>query len=205
MFPDGLWAWFGENPEASSTFDEAMRGKSFAQVAGVVACYDFSKFARVADIGGGRGHLLEAIVERWPNTHGMLFEQPHVIEQARSVASDKLSLVAGDFFADRLPESECYVLMEVIHDWNDESALKILGAVRDSAPRGATLLLIEQLMPDSPEPNWVQMLDIHMLALFGARQRSSDEYGDLLRKAGFEPTNVIETLGGAAIIEAQKE
>jgi hypothetical protein len=203
VFPEGLWAWFAENPEASSVFDEAMRGKSFAQVAGVVQAYDFSPFSRVADIGGGRGHLLQAILQRWDQVKGTLFEQPHVIEQAQSIGTDRLALLSGDFFRDRLPESDCYVLMEVIHDWDDDAALKILGAVRDAAPVGATLLLVEQLIPETERPNWVQMLDIHMLALFGARQRTRQEYERLLRKSGFLPTNLVDTFSGAAIIEAR--
>lgn len=204
VHPEGLWAWFAKNPEASAIFDEAMRGKSFAQVAGVVESYDFSRFERIVDVGGGRGHLLQAILQKWPELKGILFEQPHVIAEARPIASVRLSLLGGDFFRDRLPESDAYILMEVIHDWNDEAALKILGAVHEAAPDGATLLLVEQLMPDIGRPNWVQMLDIHMLALFGARQRSREEYEELLRESGFRPTNLLETFSGASIIEARK-
>jgi hypothetical protein len=205
VYPNGLWAWFAENPDASAVFDEAMRAKSFAQVAGVVEAYDFSRFERVADIGGGRGHLLQAILEKWPDVHGVLFEQPRVVEQAQSIATEKLSLVPGDFFQNRLPESDCYVLMEVIHDWDDEASVKILGAVHEAAPAGATVLLVEQLMPETDEPNWVQMLDVHMLALFGARQRRRDEYESLLRKSGLRPTGLLDTFGGAAIVEARKD
>jgi hypothetical protein len=205
VYPEGLWAWFAENPQASAIFDEAMRAKSFAQVAGVVEAYDFSRFERVADIGGGRGHLLQAILEKWPDVHGILFEQPRVVEQARSIETDRLSLVSGDFFRDRLPASDCYVLMEVIHDWDDDASLKILGAVHEAAPAGATVLLVEQLMPETQESNWIQMLDVHMLALFGARQRSRDEYEGLLRNSGFRPTDLLDTFSGAAIVEAQKD
>lgn len=203
-YPEGLWGWLGSHGDAASVFDEAMRGKSFAQVASVVQAYDFSRFASIADIGGGRGHLLQAILERSPGAKGVLFDQPHVIEQAGSIASDRLALVAGDFFKDDLPASDGYVLMEVIHDWNDEQSLQILSAVFRAAPTGATVLLVEQLMPDGAGPHWVKMLDLHMLALFGAKQRNLDEYQRLLRAAGFEPTGVTETFSGAAIVEARK-
>jgi arginine/ornithine N-succinyltransferase beta subunit len=97
------------------------------------------------------------------------------------------------------------VLMEVIHDWDDDASLKILGAVHEAAPAGATVLLIEQLMPKTDRPNWVQVLDVHMLALFGARQRSRHEYESLLRKSGFRPTDLLDTFSGAAIVEARKD
>ncbi len=205
-FPEGVWRWFGERPEASAIFDEAMIGKSHAQVASVVEAYDFSPFSRIADIGGGRGHLLRAILSRWPDKQGVLFDQPQVIKQARDAGagSDRLELVAGDFFADPLPECDVYLLMEVIHDWQDGDAARILAAVARAAPPGAVLLVVEQLMPDSPDSHWVKMLDIHMLALFAAKQRSRGEYEKLAREAGFEPKRAIDTFSGATILESVK-
>lgn len=198
---DGLWSWLAERPDASAVFNGAMMGKSFGQVAGVIQSYDFSRFRTIADIGGGRGHLLEAILQKWPDTTGVLFEQPHVIEEARGIASDRLELVAGDFFAGGLPQADAYILMEVIHDWADDDSLKILGAVRDAAPKGATVLLVEQLMPETPGPHWVKMLDVHMMALFAARQRSAREYDRLAEQCGFTRRGVIDTPAGITLLE----
>lgn len=199
--PDGLWAWLAERPEASAVFNGAMIGKSFGQVAAVVESFDFARFSRIADVGGGRGHLLQAILAKNPRATGLLFEQPHVIDEVRGIESDRLKLQAGDFFADELPESDAYILMEVIHDWTDEESLRILSAVRRSAPAGAALLLIEQLMPPSPGPHWVKMLDVHMMALFAARQRSQSEYDRLAEQCGFERVGVTDTPAGISILE----
>ncbi len=204
VHPDGLWAWLSERPDASAVFNGAMIGKSFGQVAGVVGSYDFSRFRKIADIGGGRGHLLQAILQRWPQTTGVLFEQPHVVDEVRDIASVRLELVAGDFFADNLPKADAYILMEVIHDWTDEESLKILSAVRDAAPKGSTLLLVEQLMPDTPGPHWVKMLDVHMMALFAARQRSADEYHRLVEQCGFSASGAIDTPAGISILEYER-
>jgi hypothetical protein len=201
---EGFWGWLSNHPEESAIFDEAMNAKAHAQVASVVDAYDFSPFSTVADIGGGRGHLLQAILDRCPNVRGLLFEQPHVVREISNRASERFALIAGDFFADEIPQSDAYVLMEVIHDWNDEDSLKILSAVSDAAPKGASLLLVEQLMPDIATPNWVRMLDVHMLALFGAKQRTKSEYEKLLTAAGFQPRRSIDTPSGATIIEALK-
>lgn len=199
--PDGLWAWLAERPDASAIFNGAMIGKSFGQVAGVVESFDFSRFPRIADIGGGRGHLLQAILAKYPQATGLLFEQPHVIDEVRSIASDRLQLQAGDFFADELPQSDAYILMEVIHDWTDAESVQILSAVRRAAPTGSALLLIEQLMPPTPGPHWVKMLDVHMMALFAARQRSQAEYDRLAQRSGFRPVGVTDTPAGISVLE----
>ena len=199
--PDGLWTWLAQRPEASAVFNGAMIGKSFGQVAAVVGTFDFSRFGRIADVGGGRGHLLQAILDKYPQATGLLFEQPHVIDEVRSIASDRLQLQAGDFFADQLPLSDAYILMEVIHDWTDEESVQILSAVRRAAPAGSALLLIEQLMPETPGPHWVKMLDVHMMALFAARQRSQGEYDRLAEQCGFRSVGVTDTPAGISVLE----
>ncbi|MDP8995337.1 MAG: acetylserotonin O-methyltransferase [Pseudomonadota bacterium] len=204
VHPQGLWAWLSERPDASAVFNRAMIGKSSGQVAGVVACYDFSRFGTIADVGGGRGHLLQAILEKWPSTSGVLFEQPHVVAEVNDITSDRLTLRGGDFFVDELPVCDAHILMEVIHDWADEEALRILQAVRDAAPAGSRLLLVEQLMPETPGPHWVKMLDLHMMALFAARQRSAEEYDRLVEQCGFKRLREIDTPAGITILEYER-
>jgi hypothetical protein len=197
----GIWGYLSANPDASRIFDEAMTAKAHGQVAGVVGAYDFSGFSAIADIGGGRGHLLQAVLASAPRTTGILFDQPHVITQASGIASDRLRLQAGDFFTDDLPACDAYLIMEVIHDWDDAASAKILTAVRRSAPAHAKVLLIEAILPDDPAPSWPKMLDIVMLTI-GGRQRTQREYADLLTLSGFRFAREIDTRGGVSIIEA---
>jgi hypothetical protein len=199
--PEGVWAWLAERPEASAVFNGAMIGKSFGQVAGVLESFDFSRFSRIADVGGGRGHLLQAILDKYSAATGLLFEQPHVIDEVRDLASDRLQLQAGDFFADDLPQCDAYILMEVIHDWDDEKAVQILSTVRRAALKGSVLLLAEQLMPPIPGPHWVKMLDVHMMALFAARQRSQGEYDKLAEQCGFRRVGTTDTAAGISVLE----
>ena len=110
-------------------------------------------------------------------------------------------IMGGDFFHDPLPEADAYILMEVIHDWDDNASRRILGAVRRSARPNAKLLLIEALIPNDPSPNWPTTLDIVMLAI-GGRQRTLREYSDLLRDSGFQMTREIDTHSGISIVEA---
>src|SRR5690606_25117814 len=98
---------------------------------------------------------------------GVLFDLPHVIEEASDLAGPRLILQAGDFFRDPLPPADAYLLMDIIHDWPDQEAGAILRAVRAAAKPGARVLLIEYLVADDPGPDWAKALDIRMLALFG--------------------------------------
>lgn len=185
-YPEGYWGYLAQHPEEGRLFDSAMAAKAHAQIASVLGSYEFSGFQRIADIGGGSGHLLRAVLDRCPRSRGLLFDQPHVIAGASGLASDRLEFHGGDFFKDRLPEADAYVLMEVIHDWTDADAVRILQSVRRATPGNGRLLLIESLIPDQPTANWTQLLDIFMLALFGGKQRTEREYIGLAALAGFE-------------------
>ncbi len=200
----GFWGYVRNSPEASRIFDEAMRGKAQAQIRCVLAAYDFSQFASVADIGGGQGHLLQAILATAPQARGVLFDQPAVLEQARTISSDWLSLQAGDFFRDALPSCDAYLLMEVIHDWNDNEAIQILTAVRTAAPERAKLLLTETTLPPDDSPHRGQILDIFMLALLTGRQRHRHEYSRLLSASGFQLEREIEASPETSIFEATR-
>jgi hypothetical protein len=196
----GLWGYLSGDAEASRVFDEAMTAKAYAQVPGVVSAYDFSNFRTIGDIGGGRGHLLKAILASAPDAKGVLFEQPHVIQAASSIKSDRLSLQAGDFFKDHLPVCDAYLLMEVIHDWDDEHSRKILERVHAAAPVLAKVLIIEQMIVDDVGPSWPRTLDIWMLAISG-KQRTRQEYAALLTAGGFRFLREIDTHAGVSIIE----
>ena len=156
----------------------------------------------IGDIAGGRGHLLRAILEAAPESKGVLFDLPHVVQEAAGIASERLKLQAGDFFEDALPICDAYLVMEVIHAWGDKEAIAILQAIRRVAPSYAKVLLIEQMVPDDPGPHWSKMLDIHMLALLGGRQRTRQEYERLFAAAGFAFQREVDTGAGVSILEA---
>ncbi len=200
--PEGLWSYLGQNREANSIFNATMLAKAKGQIPAIVAFGDFSRFKIIGDIAGGRGHLLSAILEAAPDSKGILFDLPHVIKEASGLASSRLALQGGDFFKDALPRCDAYILMEIIHDWPDEEAVTILQAVRQTAVPGATLFLIETIVPPGPEPDWSKMLDIHMLALLGGKQRTLREYKTLLEEAAFTFQREIDTGAGISIIEA---
>jgi hypothetical protein len=199
--PQGIWSYLGQNAEANSIFNAAMLAKAQGQIPAIVGAGDFSRFNVIGDIAGGRGHLLRAILEAVPRSKGILFDLPHVVNEASELASERLTLQAGDFFKDPLPKCDAYILMEIIHDWPDNEAVAILQAVRRAANPGAALFLVETIVSADPGPDWSKMLDIHMLTLLGGKQRTLREYQTLLEQSGFVFQREIDAGASISIIE----
>jgi hypothetical protein len=202
--PAADWAalleYFANHAQESAIFNGAMVAKSRAVLPAVAAAYDFSACRTIADIGGGRGHLLAAILERAPMARGVLFELPHVIADA--VAGERLTLAPGSFFDDPLPAADTYLLMDLIHDWDDADATRILAAVRRAAPPGARVLIIETLVAEQPGPHFGKTVDIIMLAVTGGEERTRTQYERLLDLTGFGIARVIPTASQYSILEA---
>lgn len=199
--PKGLWAYLQDHPTEAQVFGQAMTGKAAADIAAVLGAYDFSRFSTIADIGGGRGHLLRAVLDAVPIPQGILFDLPEVI-RSLDINVERLSPHAGDFFVDPLPAADAYILMEVIHDWADTEAVAILRAIRRAASPGATVLIIEGVIAEEQADPRVHTLDVIMLAVTGGRERTASQLRELLGSAGFRVSTIIETSGAMRIVEA---
>lgn len=200
--PNGCFAYLETHPDEARVFQEAMTAKAHDDIAAALAAHDFSQYGRVCDVGGGRGHLLRAILVAHPRTRGVNFELPAV---ARNLsAEDRLEVAAGNFFVDPLPAADAYVLMNIIHDWDDKSAIRVLEAVaaagRDSR---AAVLLLEVLLAEGRAPHWSKTLDVVMLAVTGGRERTLSEYRSLLEAAGLELAAMTPTATPFSVIEAR--
>lgn len=203
-FEGGFWGRLASNPEEARVFDAAMTAKATGQIGAILASYDFGAFNHIVDVGGGQGHLIRAVLRAHPAARGTLFDLPHVIDAAKADGDEegRLTFQSGDFFKDALPTADAYILMEVIHDWAGAEATQIITAVRRSADQHAKLLLIETEVPETPEPDWSKTLDIVMLTLFAARQRTASEYRTLLAGCNFELRGQTETQAGITVFEA---
>ncbi len=198
--PGGFFAYLDTHSDEARVFGEAMAAKARADIRDVLAAYDFGPFATIADIGGGRGHLLQAVLDAAPGAQGVLFDLPDVIAAA-DVTSERIRNQPGDFYTDALPPADAYLLMEIIHDWSDDEATAILRAIRQAAKQGATVLIIEHTAPDYGTDIVSHTLDVVMLAITGGRERTTGQLGALLRSAGFRPSAVVPTAGPTRIVE----
>ena len=198
---EGVFAYLAKHPEESRIFDAAMTSKSHRDIAAILPAYDFSQFSTIADIAGGRGHLLRAILKSSPKTQGILFDQPHVVAGVVPEKVERLAVIGGNFFADTMPKADAYLLMNIIHDWPDAESIKILSGIRREMPQHARVLIIETVVPPTPEPHLSKELDIAMMALPGGMERTQEEYAALALKCGLRLQRVVGTMSPYSILE----
>ena len=206
-FGMSYFSYLAQHPEADAVFNEAMTGWTMQLVSAVVDTYDFSPFKTVIDVGGSYGTLLAGILRSNQTAQGILFDQPHVVTAAKEHLAQanlaaRCQTVGGDFFVEVPAGGDAYVLAQILHDWTDERCGVILRHCRRAMHAHAKLLVIELVLPDGEKPFFGKWLDLHMLVLAGARERTASEYAGLLRAAGFELTSVTATRAGPSVVEA---
>jgi hypothetical protein len=180
-------------PEFSGVFNAAMAEGTARAAPAIVAAGEFERFGTVADLGGGRGILLAAILAAHSGLRGILLDLPQALDGAADVlraagTADRCQLVPGDFFAAVPGGADAYLLKSVIHDWDDERAAAILANVRAVISPAAALLLVEPVMRDRPSQQdlfSVSYSDLNMLVCTSGRERTAAEFRDLLAAAGF--------------------
>lgn len=199
-----------QDPEESANFDAAMADFTRMIAIVVAGAYDFSALRTVVDVGGGNGALLIGLLDAIPHLHGVVFDQPQAVKRAaQQIAAAGLAErcrgIGGDFFAEVPGGGDGYILKHVIHDWNDERALAILGNCRRAMGASAKLLLVEGIYPPRIDQSWdsrgAAANDVNMLVCTGGRQRSEAEFRALYDAAGFTLTKIIPTLARVSIIE----
>jgi hypothetical protein len=195
-------------PELNEMFNQAMTNFTELALAAVTSAYDFSGHRTIVDVAGGHGRLLAGILAVTPTAKGVLFDLPHVVEGAGPLlrthhVADRVRIAAGSFF-DAVPDDgDVYVLKNIIHDWSDDKAIDILKTVRVATHEGATMLLVESVLPQHHRDFSAKWLDLEMLVANAGRERTAAEYQNLLQNTGFEMTRVIPTVTLFSVIEAK--
>jgi hypothetical protein len=197
-----FWEFCRRNPEAGARFNEAMDGVRMAASPLVTRAYDWSRFPVVADIGGGLGGRLMSILDAFPSCRGILFDQEAVVAQAKS--HERMEQVGGDFFKEVPAGPDAYILNGVVHDWADAEAAVILGNVRKAMKPGGRLVILEDVISETPEFGFGKWVDLLMLAVPGGRERTEREFSELLAVAGFELEEVIPTAGPLSVLIAKQ-
>jgi hypothetical protein len=173
----------------------------------VAAAYDFSTFNTIVDVGGATGNILSAVLSLHAGPRGILFDRPHVVKDAPVLLEakgvrDRITVESGDFFTSVPSGADAYILSHIIHDWDEERCLTILGHVRKAMDTAGRLLIVEMVLPPGDTAHPGKMLDMVMLVQLGGRERTASEYASLLSKAGFRLTQVVPTESAASIVEA---
>ncbi len=200
-FGHGYWDHLAANAPIAEAFNEQMQRRTSTMLDLGRSLYKWPERGTVVDVGGGNGLLLSHVLQQVPRLRGVLFDLPRVVEHAGALlhgagVAERVEIVGGDMFTDELPRGhDVYVLASVLHDWNDEEAERILGRCRQAMSTDSRLLLFESVLPKGPQRDLGKMVDLHMLVLFGGKERTEDQWRQLLRRAGFTPTKIIPTPG----------
>ncbi|SEU33967.1 methyltransferase [Stigmatella erecta] len=203
------WEYLAKHPEEAASFARAMGNLSAFVASDVARVHDFSRYARVADVGGSEGVLLAAVLRAFPPCQGILFDLPHVIEGARERLkaeglAGRTQVVGGNFFEPVLPEAEAYLLKNVLHDWDDARCTLLLTQIHRAAPAGARLLVVEGVIPDDGRASATALMDVNMLVMVGGRERTASEYKALLASASWELERITPAGALVSVVEARR-
>jgi len=202
-------AIFGD-PEVAIDFNMAMTNFSRLIAPAVLEAYDFSGIETLMDVAGGHGANLCEILTAYPQMKGILFDLPNVIEEANChICSLKMEnrcqTVRGDFFETIPAGADAYYMQHIIHDWNDERSLKLLGNLRNALEGGTKgrVIIVDCIVGEASGPDMSKWLDLEMLLMPGGRERTRAEWDSLMSRAGFEITKAVPIAMGKSVIEAR--
>ncbi len=202
-----IWEVLAERPGQCETFQHAMTASSAIASQAIVEAYDFSGITRLADVGGGHGLLLAAILRANPGMHGVLFDRPEVVaavpDDRFAGCDSRIAIEAGSFF-ERVPDGcDAYLMKHIIHDWSDEHCRNILTLMRDKMPKTGRVLVCDMVVTDEPGPTPAKLLDIEMLVMtVGGKERTAEEFGALFADCGLRLSRIVPTVNPIAVIEA---
>ncbi len=201
-----VWEWRAQFPEEDALFNNAMRGLSRQLSQSYLDAFDFGAFPIIADIGGGDGTFLAALLGRYPATRGILFDQPHVVAAADGVLNHAnvahRCLVVGGSFFDFVPGgASAYVLKHILHDWDDEQCLRILQVVRATCG-AAPLIALEWVLAPPDAGQRAKFGDLNMLVMPGGQERTMHEWTQLFERGGFRIQSIVESSRGPSVIVA---
>ena len=199
-----------KHPEQAKVFDEAMVGVHGRETAAMLDAYDFSGIRVLADIGGGNGNVLTAVLRKHPAMRGILFDLPSVAERAKlniqaGGLRDRCQVIGGTFFGAVPNGADGYLLRHIIHDWDDEKSTTILKNIHRAMGQDARLLVVESVIPPGNDPSFGKLLDLAMLVIPGGEERPEEEYRRLYKAAGFRLARIVPTMAEVSVIEGRKE
>ena len=203
----GFWDYLAAHPAEQALFDAAMTGGADLRARALLAARDLAGLGTLVDVGGGQGRLLAVALAAHPDLRGVLVDRPEVLPGAEAFLTgagvrDRCELAGGDFFAAVPPGGDAYVLALIVHDWPDEQAVAILRACHRAMAPGARVWLVERVVRPGDAYDRTKLLDLLMLVLFGAQERTEAEYRALLEAAGFERVAVHPTETPFSVVEA---
>jgi SAM-dependent methyltransferase len=201
VFGAPFWRYLAANPALSASFDAIMAAGS-DNVLDAVRGFDWSGVRQVVDVGGGTGVLLAEVLEANPAVLATLVDLPDTVARGQRYLAerglDTRCAFAGQSFFDPLPAGgDVYVITRVVHDWDDDAAIRILRRCAEAAGRHGRVVMIEC----HTDPVVFAELNLRMHVITGGRERTVEDYTALAAKAGLDVTDVRITPLGIVVLD----
>jgi hypothetical protein len=205
-FGKHVFAWMQESPERVANMERAWQGIHWPETDAVLKGYDFSRIRRLADVGGGHGDVLIGYLTAGAERSGVLFDAPQVAAQVSKRIADlglskRCDVVGGDFFKEIPVKADAYFLRHILHDWDDDECVRILRNIAAVAQPGNRVLIAECLVKGPNVPDTGKLFDIEMMLFLTGRERTAQEYQELLEAAGFQYSGVTATNSIVSVVE----
>jgi len=201
-----IWEWRAAHPEENTFFNRAQHANTRLRTHALLAAYDFGQFRTVADLGGGTGAFLTALLAHHPGMRGLLFDQPHVVAEAapaleRAGVAARCAVMGGSFCDTVPPGYEAYILKAVLNSFDDPTRMKILRQVRAVCTADTRLLVLEDVIGPPNEDPHTKLLDVAMLLRTGGAQYPKEAWAALLAAGGFRLASVTPSPLGPSVLE----
>lgn len=209
-YGEDWWTYLAGRPARAEVFNNVQSVTSRQVHSLVLEPYDLSGARRLVDVGGGHGTLVAAMLSRYPELRAVVFDQPAVVAGAQRTLdaadmSDRAEIVGGDFFESVPAGADVYLLSMILHDWDDESCLTILGNIRSAMAPGGRLLVIDPVIPEDDSAHIGKFIDIYMLMHFAGRERTEAEFVRLFAAAGLRHVETRHSGAPSSLLVVEAE
>jgi hypothetical protein len=210
LFGSDIFTHLENTPEKNEMYNKAMSETSWLSSASIVSAYTFKGIDTLADIGGGEGMLLCTILQKNKSIKGILFDLPHVVETAGEMVKgfhleDRIQIVAGSFFKDKLPEADAYLMKNILHAFDNKSCIRLLTSIGESMPGKGKILIVDTVIGENNKAEFGKMFDLQMLiGTEEGKERTEAEFRTIFEAAGFSLSRVIKTVSPFCVIEGIK-
>jgi hypothetical protein len=199
-----VWTHRGRHPQENEIFNANMASLTSTVAAAVADAYDFAGVSSVVDVGGGKGALLAAVLERHTHLTGTVFDLPQAVatEPPQAALAPRWASVTGSFFED-VPGADAYLVKSILHDWPDDRCVDILRTLRRRLHPDGVVLVVETVLGRPGYETASAFSDLNMLVMPGGRERTEQGYAVLFEAAGLRPTGVVDTTSRMSVLEAR--
>lgn len=210
LFGTDIFTHLEKNPEKNDLYNKAMSDTSRMASAAIVSAYPFKNIGSIVDLGGGQGYLLYNILKKHHEMTGILFDLPHVVENATEIAENygvekRVKIEPGNFLETVPAGADAYILKNILHAFADERCIALLSLIQKAIPSKGKVLIVEAVIGQDNRAAFGKIFDLQMLlGTENGKERTKEEYASLFNKSGFSIGKVVKTISPFSVIEGLK-